>query len=45
MSLRRVVGWSGELLVTLGVLLLLFAADAGVAPEAVVAAHDRLSRR
>ena len=26
MSLRRVVGWSGELLVTLGVLLLLFAA-------------------
>jgi len=25
-SLRRVVGWSGELLVTLGVLLLLFAA-------------------
>ncbi|RYB04957.1 DUF3572 family protein [Lichenibacterium ramalinae] len=26
-------------------LLLLFAADAGLAPEAVVAAHDRLSRR
>lgn len=26
-------------------LLLLFAADAGLSPQAVVAAHDRLSRR